>query len=131
MVKVIARAFRWREMLENGTHATIAEIAAVEKINQWVLCRARPWPGSRRLGGATEHRPRRRPALRVTERPQERQCLDRRRRQRSPQSPADCPRGRATRTEHLDDRPRPDHMTGVVDGSLRQAFALVDSNFQQ
>jgi hypothetical protein len=33
MVKVIARAFRWREMLENGTHATIAEIAAAEKIN--------------------------------------------------------------------------------------------------
>jgi hypothetical protein len=32
-VKVIARAFRWREMLENGTHATIAGIAAVEKIN--------------------------------------------------------------------------------------------------
>jgi hypothetical protein len=28
MVKVIARAVRWREMLENGTHATIAEIAA-------------------------------------------------------------------------------------------------------
>lgn len=34
MVKAIARAFRWREMLENGTHATIAEIAAVEKINE-------------------------------------------------------------------------------------------------
>jgi hypothetical protein len=33
MVKAIARAFRWREMLENGTHATIAEIAAAEKIN--------------------------------------------------------------------------------------------------
>lgn len=33
MVKVIARAFRWRELLENGTHATIAEIAAAEKIN--------------------------------------------------------------------------------------------------
>jgi hypothetical protein len=33
MVKAIARAFRWREMLENGTHATIAEIAASEKIN--------------------------------------------------------------------------------------------------
>lgn len=32
MVKAVARAFRWREMLENGTHATIAEIAAVEKI---------------------------------------------------------------------------------------------------
>jgi hypothetical protein len=33
MVKAIARAFRWREMLENGTHATIAEVAAAEKIN--------------------------------------------------------------------------------------------------
>jgi hypothetical protein len=33
MVKAIARAFRWREMLENGTHATIAEIAAAEKVN--------------------------------------------------------------------------------------------------
>jgi hypothetical protein len=29
----VARAFRWREMPENGTHATIAEIAAAEKIN--------------------------------------------------------------------------------------------------
>jgi hypothetical protein len=34
MVKAIARAFRWREMLENGTHTTIAEIAAAEKINE-------------------------------------------------------------------------------------------------
>jgi hypothetical protein len=34
MVKAIARAFRWREMLENGIHATIAEIAAAEKINE-------------------------------------------------------------------------------------------------
>jgi hypothetical protein len=34
MTKAIARAFRWREMLENGTHATIAEIAAAEKINE-------------------------------------------------------------------------------------------------
>src|ERR1700687_5237457 len=33
MVKAIARAFRWREMLEHGTHATIAEIPAAEKIN--------------------------------------------------------------------------------------------------
>jgi len=39
MVKAIARAFRWREMLENGTHATIAEIAAAEKINQSYVCR--------------------------------------------------------------------------------------------
>lgn len=34
MVKAIARAFRWREMLETGTHATIAEIAVAEKINE-------------------------------------------------------------------------------------------------
>jgi hypothetical protein len=34
MVKAMARAFRWREMLENGTYATIAEIAAAEKINE-------------------------------------------------------------------------------------------------
>jgi hypothetical protein len=34
MVKAIARAFRWRKMLETGTHATIAEIAAAEKINE-------------------------------------------------------------------------------------------------
>src|SRR6266511_5770579 len=34
MIKAIARAFRWREMLENGTHATIVEIAAAEKINE-------------------------------------------------------------------------------------------------
>jgi hypothetical protein len=33
MVKAIARAFRWRDMLESGTYATIAEIAAAEKIN--------------------------------------------------------------------------------------------------
>ena len=31
MVKAIARSLRWREQLENGTHATIAEIADVEK----------------------------------------------------------------------------------------------------
>src|SRR6266511_2465604 len=34
VIKAIARAFRWREMLENGTHATIAEIATAEKINE-------------------------------------------------------------------------------------------------
>ena len=34
MVKAVARAFRWREMLENGTYATISEIAAAEKINE-------------------------------------------------------------------------------------------------
>jgi hypothetical protein len=34
MVKAIARAYRWRKMLESGTYATIAEIAAAEKINE-------------------------------------------------------------------------------------------------
>src|SRR4051812_17360360 len=34
MVKAIARAFRWREMLEGGEYATIREIAAAEKINE-------------------------------------------------------------------------------------------------
>jgi hypothetical protein len=34
MVKAIARAFRWREMLEGGGYATIREIADAEKINE-------------------------------------------------------------------------------------------------
>lgn len=34
MVKAIARAFRWQELLEDGTYATIAEIAEAEKINE-------------------------------------------------------------------------------------------------
>ena len=34
MVKAIARAHRWRRMIETGEYATIAEIAAAEKINE-------------------------------------------------------------------------------------------------
>ena len=34
MIKAIARAFRWREMLEKGEYLTIREIAAAEKINE-------------------------------------------------------------------------------------------------
>ena len=34
MVKAIARAFRRREMIENGEYATIREIAIAEKINE-------------------------------------------------------------------------------------------------
>lgn len=34
MVKAVARAFRWREMLEDGEYATIREIAGAEKINE-------------------------------------------------------------------------------------------------
>jgi hypothetical protein len=33
MVKAIARAFRWRKQLETGRHASVAEIATAEKIN--------------------------------------------------------------------------------------------------
>jgi hypothetical protein len=34
MVKAVARAFRWQELLENGTYGTLAEIAETEKINE-------------------------------------------------------------------------------------------------
>jgi hypothetical protein len=34
MVKTIARAFRWREMLEDGKYATIREIATAERISE-------------------------------------------------------------------------------------------------
>ena len=33
MVRAIARAHRWRHMLETGVHTTITELAAAEKIN--------------------------------------------------------------------------------------------------
>ena len=33
MIKAIARAFRWRKLLETGVYATVEEIAAAEKIN--------------------------------------------------------------------------------------------------
>ena len=66
MVKAIARAFRWRELLEKGDYQTIREIANAEKINvTYVGPRAaadaagagssrRSWlDGSRRCGGWT------------------------------------------------------------------------------
>jgi hypothetical protein len=39
MVKAIARAYRWRNMLEQGEYASITELAAAEKINQSYVCR--------------------------------------------------------------------------------------------
>jgi hypothetical protein len=33
LVKAIARAFRWRKLLETGDYGTIEELAATEKIN--------------------------------------------------------------------------------------------------
>ena len=34
MVKAIARAHRWRRLIESGEYASISELAAAEKINQ-------------------------------------------------------------------------------------------------
>jgi hypothetical protein len=39
MVKAIARAFRWREMLESGDYQTIREIAVAEEINESYVAR--------------------------------------------------------------------------------------------
>ena len=33
LIKAVARAFRWRRMLEQGRYSTLAELAAAEKIN--------------------------------------------------------------------------------------------------
>jgi hypothetical protein len=34
MVKALARAFRWRRILETGAFATVTEIAAKDKVNR-------------------------------------------------------------------------------------------------
>jgi hypothetical protein len=39
MAKAIARAFRWRDKIENGIYATIREISAAEKINETYIGR--------------------------------------------------------------------------------------------
>ena len=39
MIKTLARAFRWRRILESGAFATIAELAAAEKIDPSYLSR--------------------------------------------------------------------------------------------
>jgi hypothetical protein len=39
LVKAIARAHRWKRMMESGEYASMTELAAVEKINQSYLCR--------------------------------------------------------------------------------------------
>jgi len=39
MIKAIARGFRWRRLLENGTYGTVEEIAAAEKINSSYVSR--------------------------------------------------------------------------------------------
>ncbi len=39
LVKALARAFRWRKLLETGVYATIDEMAAAERINASYVCR--------------------------------------------------------------------------------------------
>ena len=39
LVKALARAFRWRALLEDGAYAYIAEIAAAETINESYIAR--------------------------------------------------------------------------------------------
>ena len=39
LIKAVARAFRWRRMLETGRFATISELAAAEKINSSYVSR--------------------------------------------------------------------------------------------
>ena len=39
LVKALARAFRWKRMLEEGDHATLSDLAEAEKINLPYLSR--------------------------------------------------------------------------------------------
>jgi len=39
LAKALARAHRWRRMLEDGSYSTIKKLAAAEKINASYLCR--------------------------------------------------------------------------------------------
>jgi hypothetical protein len=39
MIKVIARGFRWQQLLYDGTYATIEDLAAAEKINPSYISR--------------------------------------------------------------------------------------------
>lgn len=39
MVKALARACRWRRLIESGEYASITDLAAAEKINQSYVCR--------------------------------------------------------------------------------------------
>ena len=39
LLKAIARAYRWKRMLESGQFASVTELAEAEKINQSYLCR--------------------------------------------------------------------------------------------
>ena len=39
IIKALARAFRWKHLIESGGYASVAELAEVEEVNQSYLCR--------------------------------------------------------------------------------------------
>jgi len=39
LLKALARAHRWKQMIESGKYGSLTELAAAEKINQSYLCR--------------------------------------------------------------------------------------------
>jgi hypothetical protein len=39
LVKAIARAHRWKRMMESGAYASVTDLAAAERINQSFICR--------------------------------------------------------------------------------------------
>ena len=39
LLKALAKAYRWRKMIEDGTYASITDLAKTEKINQSYACR--------------------------------------------------------------------------------------------
>ncbi len=39
LIRALARAHRWKQMLEDGTHASINALAEAEKINRAYICR--------------------------------------------------------------------------------------------
>jgi hypothetical protein len=39
MAKALARAYRWKRLIESGQFASVADLASAEKINQSYLCR--------------------------------------------------------------------------------------------
>jgi hypothetical protein len=39
LVKALARAWRWKRVLESGEYGTLAELAAAERISQSYICR--------------------------------------------------------------------------------------------
>lgn len=39
LVRALARAFRWRKLIETGVYGTIAELAAAEKVNPSYISR--------------------------------------------------------------------------------------------